>query len=594
MRRVFEDARIATRALVRRPGFALTALLTIAIAVASNTAIFSVVRAVLLAPLPFREPAELVTLDVRSYAGHEISASVPNYRDWSEHSRSFRSTAGSAPWGMSATGNGPATVIAVRVVLGNFFGTLGLEPGIGRTIASGETEPGSEAVAVLGFGYWQSAYGGDPGIIGRAITLDGRPYPVVGVLADGQGFPAPSVDAYVPMGTLPGLPWSDRRSSFGMRIVARLVPGVTLPEARSDLERVGRQVRESAGPDTALPEVRALDEFFTGKVRLRAEPGVRSAAAALLLPLSERSWERGIWPEGVPPIPGTGQSVLYSIVSPEYFQTLGVSIVQGRAFDETDRPGAPAVAIIDETMAARFWPGENAVGKRVTFEMTAGTHEGDPIYRTVIGVAKNVRHYELASPSRIQVYVPWTQILAGGRPELALTAKTTARPAALIPTMRRVVAELDRDVPVSDVQTIQDYVESGLSGSRALGDLLSVFGAMALLLASVGIFGVMSYTVAQRTREIGVRMAIGATRAEVLRWVTSRALVLSATGAALGIGAAAALSRLLSRMLFQVSPLDPLTFAGVVVLLLGAALLAALLPARRATSVNPVEALRQE
>jgi predicted permease len=328
--------------------------------------------------------------------------------------------------------------------------------------------------------------------------------------------------------------------------------------------------------------------------RLKVMPGVKSTAASLLLPLSDRSWERGIWPEGVPPTPGTGQSVLYNIVSPDYFATLGVPIIKGRGFTDADRSGSSLVAIIDETMAERFWPGQDPVNKRVTLERTMGDHSGDPIYRTVIGVAKNVRHYELATPSRIQVYIPLAQIGMGFGPTLAFLVKSATTATAQIPPVGQALASLSPDVPVTDLLPMQDYVDAGLAGNRALVQLLGTFGAIALMLASIGIFGVMSYTVAQRTREIGVRIALGATRAQVLGWVTGRALVLCGLGVAAGSVIAAGLSRVLTRLLYNVSPLDMRIYVGVAFVLLVAALAAAILPARRAAGVDPIEALRGE
>jgi putative ABC transport system permease protein len=349
---------------------------------------------------------------------------------------------------------------------------------------------------------------------------------------------------------------------------------------------------------TRLPRAISTDTarwhgfFSDARDRLARLPGVQSAAVSLLLPLSDRSWERAIWPEGVPPIPGTGQSVLYNIVSPEYFRTLGVGLVKGRGFTEADRSGSPLVAIIDESMAARFWPGEDPINKRVTLENTTGGHDGEAIYRTVVGVAKNVRHYELANPSRIQVYIPFSQINMGFGPTLSFVIKSATTATAQIQPVRQTVTGLNPDVPVTDLQPMQDYVDAGLAGNRALVELLGAFGAIALLLASIGIFGVMSYTVAQRTREIGVRIALGATRSQVLGWVTGRALLLCAIGVGVGSVIAAGLSRLLTRLLFNVSPLDLRVYFGVALLLLVAALTAAFLPARRAAGVDPIEALR--
>jgi putative ABC transport system permease protein len=268
--------------------------------------------------------------------------------------------------------------------------------------------------------------------------------------------------------------------------------------------------------------------------------------------------------------------------------------VKGRGFTPADRLGASPVAIIDETMAARFWPGGDPLNKRVTLERTMGGHEGEPIYRTVIGVTRNVRHYTLSNPSRIQVYIPMAQVLMGVGPTLSLIAKTSSPPATLIPSVRQAIGELNPDVPLANIETMQEYMDAGLAGNRALVKLLGAFGATALLLASIGIFGVMSYTVAQRTREIGVRMALGATRGAILGWVARRALLLCGIGLAAGTVAAAGLSRFLRGVLYQVSTLDLSVYAGVALLLLIAALAAALLPAKRAAGVDPIRALRSE
>ena len=348
-------------------------------------------------------------------------------------------------------------------------------------------------------------------------------------------------------------------------------------------------------PAAKIPDAERWRGFY-GELRQRAEalPGVRSAAFALLLPLAHRSWELRIHPEGVPVLRETGQSVLYNIVSPEYFATLGVPLVKGRGFTAGDRDGTVPVAIIDETMAAKFWPNDDPVGKRVTFESSTDSADAVPVYRTVVGVAKNVRHYELMTPSRIEVYVPLDQ--AGRRWGNArrIALKTEGDPERSTGALRALLAGMDKDATLWQVQPLEAYVDAATARSRAMARMLSGFGAGALLLAALGIFGVMSYAVTRKTKEIGIRVALGATPRDVLRWVGGRALGLTGLGLLLGAAGAAALTRVLGRALFEVSPLDPLTYIWVMVVLGGAAVLAAWLPARRATRVDPVAVLNEE
>ena len=214
--------RFALRSLARHPGFALVSALTMAIAVAGNAAIFALLKALVLDPLPFRNAQELVTLDVRSTRGFLISTSIPNYRDW-VGGRSFQRHGAETPWGMVLTGRDRAEVLDLRAVLGDLFGTLNLSAYRGRLFTAVETQPGAPGTVVLGYAFWQSRFGGDPAIVGQSLTLDQRPYLVIGILPAGVGYPSPEVQGYVPMGSLPGLPWDDRQSSFSTRVVARQI-----------------------------------------------------------------------------------------------------------------------------------------------------------------------------------------------------------------------------------------------------------------------------------------------------------------------------------------------------------------------------------
>ncbi|MBI2073146.1 MAG: ABC transporter permease [Gemmatimonadetes bacterium] len=351
-------------------------------------------------------------------------------------------------------------------------------------------------------------------------------------------------------------------------------------------------------PDARYPTKESWLGFFDELLpRAAALPGVRTAALSLLLPLSNRSWEMGILPDNVPFDPMRRESVLYDIVSVDYFRAMGIPLLKGRGFTDSDRDGAPPVAIIDETMANKFWPGEDPIGKRVTWEVVEGsTHDPNqtPVYRTVVGVVKNVRHYELINPSRIQVYVPLHQTLRVSGTSLHVILKTDVNPTSMASSLRREVAALDPDVPLVAVRPLADYVDGDLAGSRVMSVLLATFGGVALLLAGVGIFGLVSYSVAQRSREIGIRMALGADAREVLGWIASLGLGLAATGVAIGGLAAAGLTRLMRTLLYQVSPLDPILYAGLATLLIAVALLATYLPARRATRIDPAGVLKQD
>ena len=805
---LFRSLRLVARGLFRRPGFAAICIATIALAIAANTAIFSLVHGTLLRPLPFRDPAQLVSFDVRSHKGFLVSLSIPNYRDWRERNRSFEALAGVAGWNLRLTGRGPGQILDARAVVGDLFGTLGLAASTGRVFGAGEApdHEGGEAVVVLGHRFWQERFGGDPALLGQTLRLGGTNFTVIGVLAPEAGFPNPQVEVYVPMATQQGLPWDDRDSGFGMEAIGRLKPGASLAEAQADMARVDREVAAVGGKTTPRAELHSLESYYVGDVRgqlwtlmgavgfvlliavanvgnlllargedrarelavrsalgaqrgrlaglllgealliaglggalgaglaylavgalvpllpteipallrsqvrvdatvllfgiglavlvglgfgllpalrssrvhladsfksgtrttegrgrlraglvvaevalalvllvsaglllksldrllnvdkgfdarnvltgavspsaaripdaerwrgffgallTRAEalPGVRSASAALLLPLAHRSWELGVHPEGVPVLKETGQSVLYNIVSPGYFATLGVPLLRGRGFNAGDREGSVPVAIIDETMAAKFWPHDDPIGKRITFESSSDSAGAPPVYRTVVGVTRNLRHYELTTPSRIEVYVPLDQSGRRWGNAMRIALKTEGDPARAASALRGAVAELDRDATLWQVQPLQDYVAAATARSRAMTRLLSGFGAGALLLAALGIFGVMSYSVTRKTREIGIRVALGAAPRDVLRWVAGRALALTVTGLCFGVVAAALLTRVLRQALFEVSPLDPQTYIWVALVLGAVALLAAWLPARRAAGVDPVVVL---
>jgi len=814
---VWQDVRFTVRTLVKRPKFAVLAVATIALGIGANTAIFSIVNAVLLSPLPVHQPESLVL--PRIYAPvteFRISLSIPNFRDWREMNRSFETFGANRQVSRTLTGGDRPEIVTTRWVLGDFFETLGVQPAMGRWIASDETWEGAEPVAVVTHGFWQRRLGTEADPLGQTLTLDGQTFTIIGVMPPEFVFPSASTEIFLPMGFYAqSMCWDIRGCSQGSWALGRLKPGVSMAMAQTDMDRVHRELEEREGGRQARVELESLTDAYVGDVssqiwilmgavafvlliacanvaslllargearrreiavrtalgagqrrmvqqllteslvlagaggilgvglgyvglqlllpavsdslpsvmvgrigldptvlaftlgvtvfagvlfgiapslrvsrtqltvelkegghgtagrarhrlrsalvvsevalslvllvgaglmmqsvgelrsvdkgydganvftasiplprfryqdkeaiwgfyqrlgqRIDALPQVEAMAFSNLVPLQSNSWERSIWPEGVPTDdPEIRFSVLFHMVSPEHFRVLGIPLLRGRLFTEADRDGGDRVAIIDETMAEKFWPDEDPIGKRVTFETEdTGDHDMQEarIYRTVVGVVKNVRHYELESPSRIQLYIPMAQSGRSWSSGMTLLAKTSGDPLALSSAVWREVQAMDSDVPLRDINTAEGYVQESMASTTVVSALLAVFSGLALVMSAIGIFGVMSMSVVQRLRDIGIRMALGAKGSDVVRMVAGQGLVITLIGIGVGLAAALALTRLMTSMLYQVDPIDPLTFSAVSAFLIVVALAAAYLPARRATRVDPVIVLKEE
>ncbi len=318
--------------------------------------------------------------------------------------------------------------------------------------------------------------------------------------------------------------------------------------------------------------------------RVGSQPGVRSVSLTKVVPLSGGGQRRNVLIEGYQPQPNEDTELNTNVVGPNYFDTLGIPVVQGRDFSAQDRTGSPGVVVVNEELAQRFFPGQNAVGKRLRTDS-----EGQ--YLEIIGVVSTAKYRNLREPPLPFIYIPLAQEM---QLNMTVLVRATADPASLLPAIRSELQQLDRNVPVYAVKTMSEQIDAALSADRMTAVLLGIFGGAALLLATVGLYGVMSYSVAQRTHEIGIRMALGAQTLDVLGLVVKNGMTLALIGVAIGLAAAFAFTRMMATLLFEVTPTDAMTFAIVSLGLLLVALVACYIPARRATKVDPLVALRYE
>ncbi len=318
-------------------------------------------------------------------------------------------------------------------------------------------------------------------------------------------------------------------------------------------------------------------------------PGVESAAATTELPLGSNFVPHNFVVEGKPMDPGTEPEIYYRGISPGYLDTMGIPLLKGRRFTDQDREGAPSVGIINEALARQLFPDEDPIGQRFRWARRSVLY-----WITIVGVAGDVRPFGLDVAEQAAVYIPFTQERDWWRTWMHVVLRTTTEPMSLAPAIKSRVAELAKTIPVANIRGMEDLMADSLAPRRARFWLLGGFAAIAMLLAAVGIYGVLSFMVVQRTSEIGVRMALGARRADVLRMVIGEGMLLAIVGIALGVLGALALTGVMSSLLYEVNAADPLTFVIIAALLTGVALAASFVPAFRATRVDPLTALHYE
>jgi putative ABC transport system permease protein len=323
---------------------------------------------------------------------------------------------------------------------------------------------------------------------------------------------------------------------------------------------------------------------------VRELPGVEAAALGTNVPLTDDHSRTDITLEGMAlPTPGSFPHPDTHSVSPAYASTLGIPLLRGREFTDADTETAPQVAMINTTLAQRFFAYEDPIGKRFMFGHPSANHP--PKWIIIVGVAGDTKLYGLANPARLEVYVPFRQ---SAWSHMTLVVKSGTEPAALTSAIRKAIVSLDKEQPISDIATMQQLVNDSVSTRRITLILLGVFGVLALALGAIGIYGVLAYSVAQRTHEIGIRMALGAQRGDVVRMILAQGARIAGAGVVVGILASFGLTRLMTNLLFSVSPADPATFAAVAIVLVLVALLASYVPARRTLRVDPMIALRHE
>jgi putative ABC transport system permease protein len=341
-------------------------------------------------------------------------------------------------------------------------------------------------------------------------------------------------------------------------------------------------------PESKYREDRQRIAFFREAVsRIGALPGVRSAGAVNFLPFTGPGAATSFTIEGRPaPAPDQKPTVDSRVCDPNYFRTMGIPLISGRLFSEKEATEVSHVVVINEALRRTYFPDEDPIGRRITISMS-----NEPVPSEIIGIVGDVKHAGLDIEPRAMAYWPHPEL---AYPFMTLVARTEGDPLGLASSVQREVQALDKDQPIADVYTMEQLLSVSVARARFSTLLLSVFAGVALLLAAVGIYGVMSYSVTQRTHEIGIRMALGAQRKDVMGLVVRQGMTLALIGVGLGLGVAYALTRVMASLLYGVSATDPVTFAAISLVLTGVALAANLVPARRATRVDPMIALRYE
>ena len=801
MATLLHDLRYAVRLLRARPGFATVAILTLALGVGATTAIFSVVHAVLLSPLPFPAADRLMNVHIASRDGAKYPLPDTDFIAWRAQNRTADAVAAFENDAVTLTGDGPPERLSGASVTDRFFDVLGARAAIGRVLQDGDDRPGAAKTAVISHALWTRRFRGDASIVGRTVALNGESRIIVGIMPAAFRFPDPKVEVWRVLTMNP----PRRRGPFYMWGIARVKAGGGVDQLRANLDAISNDLKRNyPGPNdwvlTAIPlqesivgdvrtilyalvgavgfllliatanvanlllaraaardreiavrgalgagrgriasqlvtesvvlalvagavglifassgtrallaiapegiprlaEVRmsvpvfaftfavaalcgvlfgvapalrasstplvetlkeggrggvgvrhrraqrllvvaeialalmlsvgaglmirsfsALQRVSPGfepshlltfrvslprvqydtreKVRdfylslvqqLEALPGVRAAGLTISLPPHLLMMTDNFMTEGMTLPPDRSAPVgPLLFVSESYFSALGTPLVRGRFFTERDERDAPAVVIVNDALAKQYFVGQDPVGKRLK---NGGPERPDNQWMTIVGVVGDVKYSGLDAAPEPTVYFPFRQATDTTQ---YVVVRTAGDPTSVASAARDIVARLDKDLPVTNVATMDQMIAASVAAPRFRTTLVAIFAAVGLLLAAIGIYGVMSYAVTERTHEIGVRAALGATRGDVLRLVLGETIALAAVGVGIGLAGALATTRLIRALLFHVEPTDSATFAAISLLLAATALAASYIPARRAMRVDPMVALRYE
>ncbi|HKQ73276.1 MAG TPA: ADOP family duplicated permease [Blastocatellia bacterium] len=590
---LLQDLRYGARMLLKKPGFTIIAVITLALGIGANTAIFSVVDALLLRPLPYHEPERLVML-------------------------AEKGSNGSVGFILLIACVNVANLLLVRATDRQKEIALRLALGAGRGRIVGQLLSESLLMALVGggvgvmVGYWMldgllALAPGNIPQLGRVRLNDTVLLFTLGV----------SALTSVLCGLLPA--WHASRTDLQMTLKegGRSIAGAARDLTRKTLLVVevslalallvgaGLLARSMArvlsvdpgfNPDNLLTMGVMLPGAYTPPrriafyddclARIGALPGVRSVALTVSLPINGSQWG-SVFIAADKPAPPRGQlpDAAMIPVSANYFETMGIRLLKGRVFGSTDTAESPYVTVINQTLARRIWPGEDPIGKR----LKQGYPENPGPWREVVGVVSDVKLNGVERATPMEANFPLVQ---GPWPIFSVAVRTAGAPLQFAPAVERAIHEVDKDLPVFAIRSMDQLLGSSREQRRLTLTLLGALAMLALLLAAVGIYGVISYSVRQRTHEMGVRMALGAQRRDVLKLILGQGLKLALIGVAIGLLAASALTRWMESLLFNVRPIDPLTFTAIAVLLLLVSLSACYFPARRAAKVDPMVALR--
>ena len=588
MKYLLYDLRYGARMLTRSPAFTAIALLTLALGIGANTAIFSVVNSVLLNPFPYSDHSRLMLIrQSLPKIGIDVQtrSSGPEYFEYKEQDGIFEQVAAWEPVSRNLTGGLEPERVAAAKVTGDLFDMLGIAPVLGRTINNGDQGPKAEPVLVLSYALWQSRFGGEASILGQKVALDDDPYTVIGVMPPNFRFDGGSSWFAFPM----ELDKLDRKYRQ-FAVIARLKQGISIDQAQAELDVAARRLEQDFAGVNPEYEGRGITvtpyrDWVLGTMQPALIVLIYAVTAILLIAcvnIANLLLVRAVKRE-------KEIAIRTRTVSTGYFRTLGVRLLQGEEFSPQDRGNTPPVIIVNRTLAEKYWPDQEAVGKRIM--IVRPNRPG--VSLTVKGVVEDSAQMSLDIPVNPEIYFTLEQN-AGAYRRMNLAVRTGANPHSLTGGIVREIQSIDKDQPVYQVQTLQELIGITIATRRLVMFLLALFSGIAMLLAAVGIYGVMTYNVSQRTHEIGIRMALGANRRDVLRLIAQRGMLLVGAGVVTGLIGAFAATRLLASLLFEVTATDPMTFVAVTAFLVAVAMAASYIPARRATRLDPIAALRYE